>query len=115
MKERVALFSEKCDFPQCIGAVDGTQKSNSLAPIQLICKQKRPLLTQCQACCDGNCMFMDVVVKWPGSVHDARVFQIHCSILCSKMVIYHVVHSALLKMFMHVFGLKQIVISEHII
>ena len=27
-----------------------------------------------EACVDANCCLFDVNIKWPGSVHDARVF-----------------------------------------
>ena len=74
--EATGHFLQKFGFPQVIGCIDGThipikqpsENSHDYFPYKMC------YTITCQAICDAYGKFINVEVKWPGSVHDARVF-----------------------------------------
>ena len=74
--EVIRSYENKWDFPMCAGAIDGTHIPIR-APIESnveYVNRKGYHSILMQAVVDANYLYMDVVIGWPGSVHDARVF-----------------------------------------
>ena len=69
-------YERKWEFPMCAGAIDGTHIP-IIAPTEsrtVYVKGKGFYSVIMQAVVDSTYLFRDVVVGWPRSVHDARVF-----------------------------------------
>ena len=69
-------FIDRFGFPQVIGCIDGTH-----IPIKQPTENAHDYFSykmfysvNCQAICNAFGRFTNVEVRWPGSVHDARVF-----------------------------------------
>ena len=76
VEEHARNFYNRYGFPQCIGAIDGTHikiKRPVDNPTDYV-NRKGNFTLNCQGTVGYNYCFIDVLIKWPGSVHDARVF-----------------------------------------
>ena len=76
MREKVSEFEAKFGMVQAFGCIYGTHipiKRPIKTPQDYFC-YKGFYSLNVQAVCDYRGMFMDVECRWPGSVHDAKVF-----------------------------------------
>ena len=76
MKVKVSEFECKFGMKQAFGCIDGTHIPirRPLESSQEYYNYKNFFSLSVQAVCDYRGMFMDVDCRWPGSVHDAKVF-----------------------------------------
>lgn len=64
-------------FPKCIGALDCSHikiASPGGYNAEIYRNRKGFFSYNVQAICDSDCMFENVVCRWPGSTHDATIF-----------------------------------------
>ncbi|XP_061177041.1 putative nuclease HARBI1 [Saccostrea echinata] len=80
-----SAFHKIAGFPSIVGCVDGTM-IKIIAPAEnesdYLCRKGYYALN-IQMTCDPQFRVLDVVARWPGSVHDARIFRE--SSLCKMM------------------------------
>ncbi|XP_048526259.1 putative nuclease HARBI1 [Dendroctonus ponderosae] len=79
-------FYEVASFPEVIGCIDGTHieiKSPGGSNAELYRNRKGWMALNVQAVSGPNLKFTDVVIRWPGSAHDSRMF--NSSSLCMRL------------------------------
>ncbi|XP_052790083.1 putative nuclease HARBI1 [Mya arenaria] len=78
-------FYSVAGFPNVVGAVDGTHVKIQAPPDNEAdyVNRKGYHSLNVQMVCDANYRITDVIAKWPGSVHDSRMFSE--GILCQKL------------------------------
>ena len=76
MRKVVSEFELKFGLLQAFGCIDGThvEIKRPLENAKDFFNYKQFFSFTVQAVCDSSGRFMDVECKWPGSVHDAKVF-----------------------------------------
>lgn len=75
IRTKQAQFYQIARFPGVAGAIDGTH-IKIIAPVEnenIYVNRKNEHTINVQVVCDAKCKLLDVVAKWPGSVHDARI------------------------------------------
>ena len=76
MRQKVSEFELKFGMIQAFGCIDGTHIpiKRPVRNSQDYFNYKQFFSLNIQAVCDANGQFINVECKWPGSVHDAKVF-----------------------------------------
>ena len=77
VEEHARNFYNRYGFPQCIGAVDGAHikiKRPVKNPTHYVNRKGNFTLNR-GGTVGCNCCFIDVLIKWSGSVYDARMFR----------------------------------------
>ena len=77
VRNLASRFYTNHSFPQCIGAIDCTHvpTKQPLKKLHGLHYRKGYASLNIQALCNYNYCFLNVVIKWPGSVHDSRIFK----------------------------------------
>ena len=85
MREKVSEFELRFGMIQAFGCIDGTHVALKRPPAnsQDYFNYKQFFSLNIQAVCDSKGYFMDVECRWPGSVHDAKVFA--NATICNKL------------------------------
>ena len=90
MRTKIAQFETKFGMVQAFGCIDGTHIPirRPYVNSQDYFNYKQFFSLNVQAVCDARGIFMDVECRWPGCVHDAKVFansEIHNKLKSSNL------------------------------